>query len=229
MRRVVAPQQVPGRRGTDEERGGEKRRQRHVHQSVGERRVEDDLEPVHRRHAAVDDLDALRGLHPAVGREDPEHRDQRADRHHDRGKKVQAPPYPVPAKQHHPQETGFEEERGEYLVSEQGPGDAPGKVGEPRPVGAELIGHDQAGDHAHAEVDREQLGPEVIEVLVDLIVGFQPATFEHSQKTGQADGDRRKDDVKRDREGELNPRQIQRIQIEHDSIPRNRWPTCGRQ
>ena len=40
----------------------------------------------------------------------------------------------------------------------------PAKSRELAPVGAELVRHHQAGDHAHAEVDGEDLRPEVIQV-----------------------------------------------------------------
>ncbi|MNM45980.1 hypothetical protein D3C81_569100 [compost metagenome] len=221
LRRVIAAQQVPGCRGTDKECRGQERGQCHVHQAIGEGGVEDDLEPVHRCHPAIDDFDPLRRLHPAVGRQDPEHRDQCANSHHHRGKEMQASPYPVPAEQHHPEEAGFEEERREHLVGQQGAGNAAGKIGEACPVGAELVGHDQARDHAHAKVDGKDFRPEMIKVFVDPVVGLQPATFEHSQKTGQADGDGRENDVERDRERELNPRQVQRTQSSHEQILRD--------
>ncbi len=176
--RVVPPaQQVPGRRGADEERGGDEGRGGHVHQAIGEGRVEDHREPVHRNHLAIDDLVALGGLHPAVGSEDPEGRHQRAERHHAGGEEVQATAYTVPAEQHDTKETGLEEEGGQDLVSEQGTSDGSGKIGELAPVGAELIGHDQARDHAHAEVHGEDLRPEVVEVTVRVVAGLQPKAF----------------------------------------------------
>lgn len=124
---------------------------------------------------------------------------------------MQTRPDAVPAEQHDAEEARFEEERGEHLVSQQWPGDRPGKVGERTPVGAELIGHDQTGDHAHAEVDREDLRPEVVKIAVQRIAGLQPQTFEHRQVAGQTDGDGRKDDVEGNGEGKLDSGEIKRL------------------
>ncbi|MNG96699.1 hypothetical protein D3C79_557770 [compost metagenome] len=202
--RVVTPaQQVPGRRGTDEERGGHERGSGHVHQAVGEGGVEHHRKPVHRHHPTIDDLVTLRGLHPAVRGENPEGRDQRTERYHHRGEEVQTTADAVPAKQHDAQEAGFEEERSQYFVGEQRAGDGAGKVGEAAPVGAELVGHDQAGNHPHAEVDGEDFRPEVIKVTVDLVVGPQPEAFEDCQVARQANGDGREQDVERHGKGKL--------------------------
>ncbi|MCY1420364.1 hypothetical protein D9M71_359800 [compost metagenome] len=122
----------------------------------------------------------------------------------------------MPAEQHDAEEAGFEEERGEHFVGQQRAGDAAGEGGELAPVGAELVGHHQAGDHAHAEVDREDLRPEVVEVAVDLLVGLQPQPFEHGQVAGQADGDGGEDDVEGHGKGELDPSQVERLQSGHD-------------
>ena len=215
-RRVVATaQQVPGRRGADEEGRGKERGGGHMRQPVRERGVEYHGKPVHRDHPAVDNLEALRGVHPAVGGENPEGRNQRTDRHHHRGKEVQARADAVPAKQHDPEEARFEEECGEHFIGQQRPGDRPGKVGERAPIGAELVGHDQPGDHAHAEVDRKNLRPEVVQVAVHLLPRFQPQPFQYGQVTGQADGDGREDDVERDGECELDSGEIESLQSKH--------------
>ena len=90
-RRVVAPaQQVPRARRADEQRGREIGGDHHVREAVRERRIEDHREPVGRHDAAVDDRVAGRRVHPAVGREDPGRRDQRAERHHHGREEVQA-------------------------------------------------------------------------------------------------------------------------------------------
>jgi hypothetical protein len=122
---------------------------------------------------------------------------------------VQAAPHAVPAEQHDAEETRLEEEGGEHFIGQQWPGDRPGEVRETPPVGTELIGHDQAGDHAHAEVHGENLRPEVIQIAVRLVMGLQPQAFEHRQKTGQADGDGGKQNVERDGKCELHSGEIQ--------------------
>ncbi|MNR27837.1 hypothetical protein D3C85_1451280 [compost metagenome] len=85
---------------------------------------------------------------------------------------MQPTAYPVPAEQHHAEKAGFEEKGRQDFIGQQWPGDSPAEVREPAPVGTELVGHDQPGDHAHAEVDGEDLRPEVVEVFVDRVVGF---------------------------------------------------------
>ena len=86
---VAAAQQMPAPRGADEERGREEGGDHHVHQAVRERRIEDHRQPVDRHDAAVDDLVALRRLHPAVRGQDPGRRDERADRDHQRREEMQ--------------------------------------------------------------------------------------------------------------------------------------------
>ncbi|MCY1176360.1 hypothetical protein D9M73_166270 [compost metagenome] len=205
---IAAAQQVPGGRSADEERGSNKGGSSHVCQAIRERRVEDHREPVHRDYNAVDDFVTLRGLHPAVGGKNPERGNDRTDGHHDRGKEVQATADTVPAKQHDAEETGLEEEGGKHFIGQKRPGDGTGKVGELAPVGTELIGHDQTGDHTHAEVDGKDFRPEVVKVTVDTVVGLQPQAFEHRQVTRQANGDGRKQDVERHGKRELNSGEI---------------------
>ena len=70
----------PGR--SDEKRRGEISRDNHMGEAIGKGRVEDDLQPIDRHHAPIDDLEPLRGLHPAVRRENPGGGNERAKRYH---------------------------------------------------------------------------------------------------------------------------------------------------
>jgi len=70
------------------------------------------------------------------------------------------------------------------------------------------------------ETTPEYLQPEVIEVAVHLMPGLQPQAFQHSEKTCQPDGDRRKDDVKGNGESELDTRKLKRFQTKHCHPPR---------
>ena len=81
-------------------------------------------------------------------------------------------PNAVPAKQHHPEKTGFEEEGGQHFVGQQRAGNAAGKLRETAPVGAKLVGHHQAGDDAHAKIDGENLRPELIQRTPERVMGF---------------------------------------------------------
>ena len=60
--------------------------------------------------------------------EDPEGRDQRAERHHAGGEEVQARPTALQAEQHDAEEAGLEEEGGQHLVGQQRADDAAGEV-----------------------------------------------------------------------------------------------------
>ena len=60
-----------------------------VPQPIWKRRVEDDGPPVRGEVAAVNDLVPGRRLHPAVDCQDPERREQRAERHHERREEIE--------------------------------------------------------------------------------------------------------------------------------------------
>ncbi len=76
---------------------------------------------------------------------------------------MQPRPYPVPAEEHHPEKARFQKERCQDFIGQQGAGNAPRELRETAPVGAELIGHHQPGNHPHAEVDGEDFRPEVVQ------------------------------------------------------------------
>ena len=57
---------------------GEIGRDRHVREAVWEGRIEDHLQPIDGHDTAIDDFEALRRLHPAIGGENPERRNERA-------------------------------------------------------------------------------------------------------------------------------------------------------
>ena len=133
---------------------------------------------------------------------------------------MQAFAHTVHAEQHHAQEAGFEEEGGQHLVGHQRADDRAGLVGEHRPVGAELVGHDDARDHAHGEHQREDLDPVAEQVHVVGAPGLQPQAFEHRQVAGQADRDGGKQEVKAHRERKLDARQQKCVgQVEHQGNP----------
>ena len=211
-------------RATDDERRAEVRGQEHVHEPVGEGWVEDDCDPV-RRNELADFVDRVAGrrLHPAVDRENPERGNERAERDHQRRQEVQSRPDARQAEQHDAEESRFQEEGGQYLVTHQGPDDRTDLVGEHAPVGAELVAHDDARHDAHAERHCEDLLPVIEEVEEDHAAGEVPEAFEHGEITGQPDRDRREDDVEADREGELQPRECQCIDIHCPSTALLAW------
>ena len=78
-----------------------------------------------------------------------------------------------------------------HLVGDDGPSMLPRELGEPRPVGAELVAHDDARHDAEAERHREDLDPEAEEVAVERIAGAQPLEFRAREPAGEADGESR--------------------------------------
>jgi hypothetical protein len=159
-------------------------------------------------------------LHPAIRCQDPEGGDQCADRDQQRGAEVSRAAHALPAEQHDAEEAGFQEERRHDFIGEERAGDRPCELGECRPVGAELVSHDHARHHAHPEADREHLRPVDAQVLVVRFAGLEPAPFKHGDKACEADAQRRKNDVKRDGECELQSRQVQRGECHRHTL---RW------
>ena len=118
--------------------------------------------------------------------------------------------------QHHPEEAGLEEERGQHLVGHQRPDHRAGLVGEHRPVGAELVGQHDPRDDAHREVHREDLHPVAEQIEVERLARPEPQPLEHREVAGEADGEGGKQEVEAHREGELDPREQQGVcTVEH--------------
>ena len=98
-------QQMPGADRAHHQRRRQVGGEHGVHDAIGKGRVEDDGEPVGRHELAVCAGGVTdRRLHPAVGRQDPEGRDESADGDGQRGGEVQAAADPVHAEQHDAQE-----------------------------------------------------------------------------------------------------------------------------
>ena len=214
-------QQVKRADRADQESGGEIGREHHMHQPIGKRWIENDLEPVggHELALGIDGV-AGRGLHPGIGGENPERRDQRSGRDHQGGEEVQPVTDPLQPEQHHAEKAGLEEERGQHLISHQRPDHRARLVRECRPVGAKLVGHHNARHHAHAERDGEDLQPIVEQVEEDFAPGPQPQRFEHREVACKPDREGGKHDVKRHRECELRAGQYHGIPaLEHRRHP----------
>ena len=202
-------QQMPGADTADHESGGQVRGEHHMHQPVGERGIEDHLPPVGRRKLARG-IDGVAGgrLHPGVRGQNPERREQRAGRDHQRREEMQFMSDALEPEQHHAEEACLEEECGQHFIGHQWPDHRADLVREARPVGAELVRHHDAGHDTHAEGDGEDLQPVIEQVDENLAAGPQPEGFEHGEIAGEADRECRKHDVKRHREGELRARQL---------------------
>ena len=164
-------------------------------------------DPVDRIGDAVADLVARRRLHPAVGREDPERRERRADGDEHGREHVQVGRHAVPAEQHDAEERRLEEERGQHLVAEQRPEHVADDDREVRPVGAELIREHDPRHDAHGEADGEDLGPEARQAVEVLLARDAPAHEQRRDEGREPDREAREDDVERDRERELDARE----------------------
>jgi|GEM_PF-3033492 len=226
------PQQMEGAGRADHERRGEIGGQHHMHEAIGKRGIEDHLEPAcgDELSVGVDGI-ARRRLHPGVRGENPESRDQRSRGDHQRGEEVQSRSHPLEAEQHDAEESRFEEERGQYLVGHQRPDHGAGPVGEGRPVGAELVGHHDAGHDAHAERKGENLQPVIEQVEEHVAAGPEPQGFENREVAGKPDREGREHNMERHCEGELRAGQKHRIPtFEHRRRPlRVDWsPTLSR-
>ncbi len=72
-----------------------------------------------------------------------------------RGEEMRPARHQLAAEEQHAEEGRLQEEGGEPLTGQKRRDDVRRRVGEAAPIGAELEGHDDAGDDAHAERDRE--------------------------------------------------------------------------
>ena len=131
---------------------------------------------------------------------------------------MQAGANPFAAKQHHTQKTGLKEKRRQDLVAEQRPQHRAGLVRKDRPVGAKLVGHDNAGYHAHAK-DNGEYGLPVVEYpQIHFVPGHEVQAVQNRQIACQPDGECRKRNMRGDRERELHSRQFECIKSEHSLL-----------
>src|SRR6056297_1979278 len=208
-----AMRQVPGTDRRDDEPAGDERSQGHVREAVRQRRVENRLQPRRYLEVAVDQFDAGRRMEPAVGRQDPERRDEGAQRHHAGGQQVQAARHLVASEQQHPEERGFEKECGHHFVAQHRAQEIRGCVRKIRPVGPELERHHDTGDNAQSEHQRKDLDPELAELLANRIRPAVVHCFQDGDISRQTDGEHRENRVERYNESELDSRQQKRIEF----------------
>ena len=117
------------------------------------------------------------------------------------------------AEQHDAEEARFEEERGQHFVGHQRADHRPGPVREHRPVRAELVGHHDARHHAHRERDRENLQPVLVQIEIERLAGLEPQRLEHREVTRESDRKGGEDEMKTDRETELDAREKQCVGV----------------
>ncbi len=182
------------------DRGGE-----HVAEAIGQIGVEHRVIPVGDGELAVHQLHPGGRLHPRIGHHDPEGRQGAAKGHHAGGEQVHLGADAAPAEQHDAEKPGFKHEGHRRLETEDVAHEVAGRGGERPPVGAEGKLHRNAADDADAEVDEEQLGPELDLVKVEDVFGLHPRGFHAEQHQRQPDGERRPHDVEHRNEAKLRP------------------------
>ncbi|VTR69963.1 hypothetical protein DESC_780152 [Desulfosarcina cetonica] len=209
----AAPQVVPAD-AAHHERRGQVGAGHHMDEPVGKGRIEDHRQPVGGKKRPVGSLaETGRSLHPTVGRENPEGRNQRSHRHDEGCRKMHAFAHAVPAEKHDAQKRGFEEKGRQHLVAQKRPYQIARLVGEDGPVGAKLIGKHHPGDHAHAEGDGEDFDPHAVNLLVQGIPGLEPTPLHDGQPTDQADGERGKRNMIGNGKGKLGAGQEYGIKV----------------
>src|ERR1700722_12980958 len=212
-----APQKI-GADPQHDEAGGDKKADHRVPEPEGKRWIEDDLQPILRKEAAIDEFITGRRLHPAVRRQYPERREQRAERNHQGCDEMRPGRHQLAPKQQYAEKRRFKEECRQTLIGKQRGEYVRGGVRIAAPVSAELEGHDDTGHDAHAECDRKNLDPEHRDAKVDIPPGKETEPLEHGDERRHADGECREQDVPPDYPGKLQPRQENGIKL-HRSLP----------
>ena len=205
LRHVLITQQVPGAGCRHAHAGRQEGGQQHVRPSNPHDGPSCNGPPVSGDNPAVDDRVTERHLHPTVVGEDPERREHGAQRDHATGEKVEPRRHAVATEEHDAEECCFQHEGRESLIAQQRPLDRSGALGHDAPVGAELEGHHDAADHAHAERQSKYLEPEVEDPPIELVAGQQPHAFERCKPCGEPDREGWEDDVKTYHKRELQP------------------------
>jgi hypothetical protein len=148
-----------------------------------------------------------RGLHPRVGDDDPEGRERRAQRHHQRGEPAHERRDALAAEDQQPEEARLEEEGEDALGRQRSAEDVADEARVGRPVGAELELHDDAGRDPDHKGHGEQAEPEVGGAAIDVPAGAPARGLQQGNEQRQPDGDGREQEVEHDGQRELQPRQ----------------------
>ncbi len=221
---VLAGEEITRADRQHDEAAGEVGGVEHMHETIGEARVEDDVDPVERIGDAIAHLVAGWRVHPAIGRENPERRHGGADCDDRRRENVERTRHTVEAEQQHAEERRLEEERHQNFVADSGTDHVAGRDGEAAPIRAKLVGENEARHDAHRERHGEDLGPEPHQMLVAVVAGAQPHDAERGEIGREPDREAREDDVECDGESELQAGQQYGIEIHF--IPPALSPEC---
>ena len=214
---LTPTQQIPGAYPRDHKSTGQERSQAHMRKAVREGRIKDCFRPGGNEKYAIAQLHTGRRMHPAIGGENPERRNEGAQCDHTGREQMHSLRDPIASEQQHPEERRLQEKRSDHLVAENRPEKVGRRIGIVAPVGTELEGHDDTRHHPHAKHHREHLHPESGQALPYRIPGFEEEYFQKGNKGRQTDGKYRKDRVKRHHKRKLDARQQERVQFHEQS------------
>ena len=117
------------------------------------------------------------------------------------------------AEQQHAKERRLEKESRQHFIADQRSKDITGHFREARPVGAELVGKRDSGNDSHGEGHGKDLGPEPREAMEVLVPCAFPQDEQRRDIGGQADRERREDNVEADGERELESGEQQCVHV----------------
>src|SRR6266436_6171633 len=180
--------------------------------------VHQHVEPTDYGQMAIMDCDTGGRLHPAVCRKNPRSRNERPDRYHTSGEKVELRADAMKAEQHDSQKPCLQEEGRQHLECDQRTNGWSGHLREASKPQTELEGEHDSRDNPNPEAHGKNVEPELVDLEVDGFLGLQPKELDHCQEGSKADRHRRKDDVKAHRKGKLDPGENGRIEF-HGSAP----------
>ncbi len=206
-------------RAEHDERGRHDERDDRMREPVRKRRAQQHRDDALRIEAPVDEPVAARRLHPAVHGENPERRQQRAERDERRRQRVRPLRHAPAAEQQHAEERRFEEERGQHLVRHEAADHVRRRRDEAAPVRAELERHHDPRHHAHPERHREDPQPERGKTPVDVAARRPRERLERRDVAREPHGERGQQDVQRDDPRELKARQEQGVDFHHAEPP----------
>ena len=214
---IARPQQVVRRYAQHEQARGDIARCDGVHEFGLRHRVEEHRVEAHQLHAHGFKIEfgADRILHPAIGDQNPERRQIGAERHEESHQQMLNPGEAIPAEKKQSHESGLEDERHQTFDRERHAEHVADVMRVVRPVGPELEFERDAGGHAHHEVDAEQQAPEAGHVAIDLAPGHHVHRFHDDQHPRQAQGERHEQEVIHRGDGELQPRDVDELKVDH--------------
>ncbi len=205
---MPAFQHVPGRDAKHEDRGTDVACRNGVDEFRLGDRIEDDIEEAGDLHAHGLRIERRthRVLHPAIGDQDPQCREVRAERDSPGGHQMADLRQLVPAEEEQADKGRLQEEGHQAFDRQRCPENIADIIAVIAPVHAELeFHHDACGDTEH-EIDAEQRPPELRHLPPDLPAGHDISRFHDGKQHGQAECQRHEQEVIQRRHGKLQTR-----------------------